>query len=70
MAADLATYFGLASRLAEGGAALTGSFHHDPAQLLEQLQAGITELEDLSYVLAHEPREAALRLERGEILIG
>jgi len=37
--------------------------------LLEQLQAGITELEDLSYVLPEEPRTVVLALEDGAVVI-
>jgi len=73
VAADLITCFGLTARLAEragagqpGPDAALGSFHHDPALLLEQLAAGFTELEDLSYVLPEAPCTARVHLEAGE----
>lgn len=73
VAADLATWFGLGARLTDAAAGLlpeagpcAGAFHHDPALLLEQLAAGITELEDLSYVLPEAPCERVLRLRDGE----
>ena len=73
VAADLITCFGLSARLAErasagqpGPDAALGSFHHDPALLLEQLAAGFTELEDLSYVLPEAPCTARVHLEAGE----
>jgi radical SAM superfamily enzyme YgiQ (UPF0313 family) len=75
VAADLITYFGLSALLADKAATLApgaercacqGSFHHDPEALLEQLSAGITELEDLSYVLPPSPCRAVLLLRNGE----
>jgi hypothetical protein len=69
VAADLVTWFGLASRLdarLDPSGPVRGTFHHDPAQLLEQLAAGITELEDLSYVLPEQPCERDLVLKDGE----
>ena len=85
VAADLATYFGTAAELAEAanqqrpdpGAgtlrlsplARLARFHHDPSGLLENLFSGITELEDLSYVLPPEPGDRILHWQGGETRI-
>jgi radical SAM superfamily enzyme YgiQ (UPF0313 family) len=76
VAADLITYFGLSARLAERASqshlnpdACPVTFAHDPCQLLEQLAAGITELEDLSYVLPETTWEGLLHLEEGEPIL-
>ena len=82
VAGDLVTYFTCAAALAEGadpapagpGWALSpqarlGSFQHDPRELLDQLNAGITELEDLSYVLPPAPCEVLLHGRDGAIRI-
>jgi hypothetical protein len=68
IAADLATWFGRSAALAEDNGPQTcrAAFHHDPRALLEQLAAGITELEDLSFMVAPGPCEAILWLDRGE----
>ena len=73
VAADLATWFGACAELAEAanrepGAAQERSadFQHDPRALIEQLGAGITELEDLSYVLPAEPCTALLHWAGGQ----
>ena len=73
VAADLATWFGACAELAEAAnrepeAAhqRTVGFHHDPRALVEQLGAGITELEDLSYVLPGEPCAALLQWAGGQ----
>ena len=42
------------------------AFHHDPRALLEQLAAGITELEDLTFMVPPDPCEAELYLDQGE----
>ena len=42
------------------------AFHHDPEALLDQLGAGITELEDLTFMLPPSPCEALLYLDQGE----
>ena len=67
VAADLVTWFGACADLAEAAGRdpeaphqRAATFHHDPRGLLEQLGAGITELEDLSYVLPAEPCTAML----------
>ncbi|HEY3399670.1 MAG TPA: B12-binding domain-containing radical SAM protein [Geothrix sp.] len=44
-------------------------FHHDPCALLEQLQAGVTELDHLAWVLPESPCHALLHLEGGEPLL-
>ncbi|MDR3670902.1 MAG: B12-binding domain-containing radical SAM protein [Holophaga sp.] len=41
-------------------------FHHDPRALLDQLAAGITELEDLTFMLPPLPCEAVLFMHQGE----
>jgi hypothetical protein len=82
VAADLATYFGRSGALAEAapaeprdGAAgplrlspqaCFAAFEHDPEALLDQLGAGITELEDLSFMLPARPCEAIVYLHLGE----
>ena len=42
------------------------AFNHDPEALLDQLGAGITELEDLTFMLPPLPCEALLYLHQGE----
>ncbi len=85
VAVDLITYFGIAAQLTEGAAtrvpappppglslhpdARLATFRHDPAAILEQLACGITELEDLSYVVPEEPCKAVLHLRDGETRI-
>jgi hypothetical protein len=73
IAADIATWFGRSAALVE--AALTepgdaptcrAAFHHDPRALLEQLAAGITELEDLTFMVPPGPCEVELYLDQGE----
>ncbi|WP_306602116.1 B12-binding domain-containing radical SAM protein [Geothrix sp. 21YS21S-2] len=73
VAADLITWFGLSARLADAEARreplagpCSGFFAHDPALLLDQLAAGITELEDLSFVLPADPGERILHFRDGE----
>jgi hypothetical protein len=75
VAADLATYFGVFAELSEAADRTPGTgrkrfFHHDPQALLENLNAGITELEDLSYVLPSEPGERLLSWRDGTIVFG
>lgn len=76
--ADILTYFGYSGALIEAEAKAVSSlekqthehlatFHHDPTTLLEQLQAGITELEDLACVLPAKPCQALIQVEEGEI---
>ena len=78
VAADLATYFGACAELAAPGPAShpglgpqarLASFHHDPRGLVENLAGGITELEDLSYVLPPEPCVCILHLVDGATAI-
>jgi radical SAM superfamily enzyme YgiQ (UPF0313 family) len=45
------------------------NFHHDPRALLEQLNSGITELEDLACILPDHPCQALLTVEEGETLL-
>jgi radical SAM superfamily enzyme YgiQ (UPF0313 family) len=68
IAADLATWFGRSAALAEGAGPETCrcAFHHDPRALLEQLALGITELEDLTFMVPPGPCEAILSLDGGE----
>jgi len=80
IAADLATWFGRSAALCETtrresgpqGAlrmnpqACLAAFSHDPRALLDQLAAGITELEDLSFMVPLQPCEAVLFLRDGE----
>jgi len=80
VAADLVTWFGCAARLTEAAAApcpepagprlhpdaCLASFRHDPQVLLEQLAAGINELEDLSYVVPAGACRAVIHLREGE----
>ena len=79
VAADIATYFGHSAALAEaatqdgpvpasglGHLARLAPFNHDPRCLLENLFSGITELEDLSYVLPAEPCAKLLHWQKGE----
>ncbi len=74
VAADIVTYFGYSGALVEVAARTsqeaaptrTATFHHDPRALLEQLQAGITELEDLACVLPEWPCQALLFVEGEE----
>ena len=49
--------------------ACLATFHHDPHALLEQLQSGITELEDLACLLPEQPCQALLYSEGGESLL-
>jgi len=77
VASDLVTYFGHSGALAEASARdpqappeqRVVSFRHDPRALLEQLQFGITELEDLACVLPEYPCQARLFQEDGETRI-
>jgi hypothetical protein len=71
IAADLATWFGRSAALVEGAGPETcrAAFHHDPNALLEQLAAGITELEDLTFMVPPGPCEAMLSLEEGEPVV-
>jgi radical SAM superfamily enzyme YgiQ (UPF0313 family) len=82
VAADIVTYFGYSGGLMEGAqnppeqeqeglAPLTclATFHHDPRALLEQLQAGLTDLEHLAWVLPAHPCQAEFYLEGGEALL-
>ena len=68
IAADLATWFGRSAALDEGTGARTcrAAFHHDPQALLDQLAAGISELEDLTFMVPPGPCEAVLYLQEGE----
>jgi len=82
VAADIATFFGRSAALVEAAqqaspVPVTGllrlhphtclvAFNHDPQALLEQLAAGITELEDLTFMLPPQPCEAVLYLNQGE----
>lgn len=77
IAADLATWFGRSAALAEAGPAPSGGlrmnpqaciadFDHDPRLLLDQLAAGITELEDLTFMVPAQPCAAVLYLRDGE----
>jgi hypothetical protein len=77
VAADLATWFGACAGLAEAAGRDPESphqrearFNHDPRALVEQLGAGITELEDLSYILPPEPCSAVLRWDGGQPVLG
>lgn len=71
IAADLATWFGRSAALLDGSGAQTCrcAFHHDPQALLDQLAAGITELEDLTFMVPPGPCEAVLQLHEGEVRI-
>jgi len=82
VAADLVTWFTCAASLAEAadpppagaGTALgarvrLASFHHDPRALLDELGAGITELEDLSYVLPPSPCAVLVHGRDGDLKI-
>lgn len=70
VAADIVTYFGHSGALleAEGShpPARLVSFHHDPHALLEQLEAGVTELAALAWMLEEAPCQALLSVEAGE----
>jgi len=68
IAADLATWFGRSAALMEGTGPQTwrAAFHHDPMALLDQLAAGITELEDLTFMVPPDPCQAELYLDQGE----
>jgi len=82
--ADMVTYFGYSGALIEAAAQAPeasaplawlrsqtrlATFHHDPQALLAQLQAGITELEDLACVLPSNLCEALLHVADGETLL-
>ncbi|MFZ1614051.1 MAG: radical SAM protein [Holophaga sp.] len=82
--ADMVTYFGYSGALIEAaarapeasvplawlrGQTRLATFHHDPQALVAQLQAGITELEDLACVLPSTPCEALLHVVDGETLL-
>jgi hypothetical protein len=45
------------------------TFHHDPRELLEQLEAGITDLESLAWVLHPQTCQAILHAEGEDTLI-
>ncbi len=71
--ADIVTYFGHSGALVEAAAqggepspTRLATFHHDPRALLEQLESGITELEDLACVLPPWPCEVLLYVEGEE----
>jgi len=77
VAADIITYFGYSGALIEEEARTPpgvlreprthlATFHHDPRALLEQLESGITEVEDLACVLPAYPCQAMIRVEAGE----
>jgi radical SAM superfamily enzyme YgiQ (UPF0313 family) len=72
IAADIATWFGRSAALVEaaqrdaGPGTCRAAFHHDPGALLDQLAAGITELEDLTFMVPPGPCEAELYLDGGE----
>jgi hypothetical protein len=76
IAADIATWFGRSAALAEqdpaagalrlSASACLAAFHHDPQALLDQLSAGITELEDLTFMVPPGPCEAVVYLRDGE----
>ena len=74
IAADLITYFACAAELADGAGQPSrpgrlAHFHHDPQALMEQLQSGITELEDLSYVVPATDCMVLLLEQEGSIAI-
>jgi hypothetical protein len=71
IAADIATWFGRSAALAESAPgpaprSCIAAFHHDPRALLDQLAAGITELEDLTFMVPPQPCEAVLFIHDGE----
>jgi hypothetical protein len=49
--------------------ACVASFNHDPAELMDNLASGITELEDLSYVLPPQPTTALLTWREGQAVL-
>jgi hypothetical protein len=49
--------------------ACVATFHHDPADLMNNLSEGITELEDLSYVLPPQPTTALLHWQEGQAVL-
>ncbi len=74
VAADLVTYFGRSGALLEAEAldpegehVCLASFHHDPMALLECLESGLTDLEQLASVLSEHPCQVRLGVEEGEI---
>ena len=76
IAADIISYFGYAAELTEDrpteadcGAppARRVAFHHDPADLLAQMEAGTVSLEELVFSLPEQPCEAVLSLKDGAI---
>lgn len=76
LAADLISYFGYSAELMDApGPELEGSdapfrlvsFHHDPRELVDQLQAGTTNLEELALALDPSPCKARLCLHEGEV---
>ena len=68
LAADLITYFGHSSELMEGPAQeepLILAFHHDPWELLEQLEAGNLSLEELVFSVPARPCRVRMGLKDG-----
>ena len=49
--------------------ACVATFNHDPADLMDNLASGITELEDLSYVLPPQPTTALLHWREGQAVL-
>ena len=78
LAADIITYFGYAADLMDAPPAARNStappfrlaaFNHDPEELLAQLQAGNTSLEELVFSLPSKPCKARLYLIEGEVTL-
>ena len=72
LAADIISYFGYSAELMDApsrAAERLVSFNHDPAELLAQMQAGNTNLEELVFSLPPLPCEALLRWYEGEVSI-
>ena len=71
VASDLIKYFGYSGELLEEAAHHPGprlvAFHHDPAVLLENLEAGVTDLESLVCVLPNRACQVLFRMEDGEL---
>jgi len=72
IAADIVSYFGYSGELLEspdGEAHRRVFFQHNPLELLAEMQAGNTNLEELVFCVATEPCQALLFLEDGEVVI-
>lgn len=71
LAADVIACFGHAAALMEDGhgAAAPIPFHHDPRELMAQLEAGTTRLEDLAFSVPSRPCAAEFALVDGEVIL-